>query len=224
MNNKKFKAGILIAVLAVPAFVFIFLKVFAENKFDLPYFFPELEESGQAKIIKGDTVWSKAPVFKLINQDGNQYTNTDSTIKVVSFFFSRCTTICPPTNKNLERIQETFKNEPKVSIISISIDPNNDKDSVLKSFATKFNAINNKWQFLTGDKAYIYDLGIKGFKLPIADASEYNKEIKSVDETFIHSDKLLLVDSKGYFRGIYSSTDKFEIDRLKAEIKVLLSQ
>ncbi|MCC5648204.1 hypothetical protein LC607_36135, partial [Nostoc sp. CHAB 5824] len=65
-------------------------------------------------------------------------------------------------------------------------------------------------------------LAIKEFKLPTADASEYEKEIESIDETFIHSDKLLLRGGGGYFRGIYEGTDKDEINRLIVEIKVLL--
>ena len=67
-------------------------------------------------------------------------------------------------------------------------------------------------------------MAIKGFKLPVADATEYDSNITNIDETFIHSDKLLLIDQDGYFRGIYSGTDKFEIDRLMVEVKVLITK
>lgn len=223
MNKNYFKAGILIAVLGVPALVFLFLKIFGENKFDLPYYFPEIDANGQTMVIKGDTVWSKAPSFTLKDQNNALITNNDSSIYVVNFFFSRCTTICPPTLSNLERLQEAFKGRKQLKIYSISIDPKYDSVGLLKSVSGDYNAKYDTWKFLTGDKKYIYDIAVKGFKLPVADASDYDEKIKSPDETFIHSDKLLLIDSKGFFRGIYSSTDKFEIDRLKAEIKVLLS-
>jgi protein SCO1 len=226
MQKKSFKTGILIATLCVPAFVFIFLKLFGENVFDLPYFFPKIADDGEVMIVKGDTVFNKAPNFVLTNQNNQQFNfnNKNNDIKVVSFFFSRCGTICPTTNQNLARVQELFKNNEIIKLISISIDPVYDTPDKLKAYAESYKAKAEKWQFLTGDKKYIYDLAIKGFKLPVADASEYDKSIKSIDETFIHSDKLLLVDNKGFFRGIYSSTDKFEIDRLIVEIKVLLKK
>jgi protein SCO1 len=226
MQKKSFKTGILIATLCVPAFVFIFLKLFGENVFDLPYFFPTIADDGEVMIVKGDTVFNKAPNFVLTNQNNQQFNfnNKNNDIKVVSFFFSRCGTICPTTNQNLARVQELFKNNDNIKLISISIDPVYDTPDKLKAYAESYKANAEKWQFLTGDKKYIYDLAIKGFKLPVADASEYDKSIKSIDETFIHSDKLLLVDNKGFFRGIYSSTDKFEIDRLIVEIKVLLKK
>lgn len=37
--NKNLRAGLLIILLAVPAFLFLFLKFFGENQFDLPYLF-----------------------------------------------------------------------------------------------------------------------------------------------------------------------------------------
>jgi len=65
-------------------------------------------------------------------------------------------------------------------------------------------------------------LAIKGFKLPVSDASDYDKNIVDIDQTFIHSDKLLLIDKYGHIRGIYEGTNKSEIERLVVEIKVLL--
>ena len=89
------------------------------------------------------------------------------------------------------------------------------------ALAQKYDAKTGKWFFLTGDKKTIYDLAIKGYKLPAADASEYDKNIKSIDETFIHSEKLLLIDKEGYVRGIYDGTYSPDVERLVAEIKVL---
>ena len=106
--------------------------------------------------------------------------------------------------------------------MSMSIDPKFDSVNVLNDYAKEYEAIKDKWFFLTGDKRKIYDLAIKGFKLPVADASEYNPEITDVDDTFIHSEKLLLIDKSGFTRGIYDGTNKEEIDRLIVEISVLL--
>jgi protein SCO1/2 len=67
----------------------------------------------------------------------------------------------------------------------------------------------------------IYPLVLKGFHVPLADASEYDAAIKNPDKTFIHSERLVLVDKEGIIRGFYDGTDKKEVDRLLVEIKVL---
>jgi protein SCO1 len=224
MKFNKIKAGILLATLGVPALVFVFFKLFGNNNFDLPRYFPVIGDNGEVKMSKGDTVFNQIPVFRLLNEEGKEAEIEPGNIKVVSFFFSRCGTICPTTNANIKRVASLISNTEDLKFYSISIDPKHDTPEVLKRYrySQKFDAIN--WSFLTGDKKYIYDLAIKNFKLPVADASEYDKGINNIDETFIHSDKLLLIDKLGYCRGIYGGTDKFEIDRLILEIKVLLSQ
>ena len=224
MTKKYFKAGILLATLGIPVLVFLFLKFFGKNNFDLPYFFPVIAENGEVKVINGDTIFHQPPSFQLIDQNNRpfKYNPTGGGIRIVSFFFSRCGTVCPTTNSNLSRIQEKFKD--KISLISITVDPVYDTQKILNAYAQKYQGNSGFWFFLTGDKKYIYDLAIKGFKLPVADANEYDQNIKSIDETFIHSDKLLLIDDQGFIRGIYSSTDKFEIVRLVVEIKVLLTK
>ncbi|OYU67176.1 MAG: SCO family protein [Cytophagaceae bacterium BCCC1] len=222
MLKKYIKTGILLIVLGVPVFVFLFLKFFGENKFDLPHYFPELDASGEVKVVKGDTVFIKAPDFQLKDKNGEVYFYKKGEISVVSFFFSRCGTICPITNKNLLRVAENFKSDSLVRILSLTVDPVFDTSEVLNKYALELGANYENWVFLTGDKKYIYDLAIKGFKLPVSDASDYDKNIVDIDQTFIHSDKLLLIDKFGHIRGIYEGTNKSEIERLVVEIKVLL--
>ena len=223
MNNKFLKAGILIAILVIPAFVFIFLNTFGSNKFDLPYLFPELNESGQVKIMDGDTVFHQIDSVVLFN-DQNKVVNitADTTqIKIVNFFFSRCGTICPVINTNMARLADNFKEYGDVAFYSITVDPAYDRDSVLTIYKKSFGEGLKNWELLTGDKDYIYQKAIGEFKLPVSDAFEYDKEIKNVDELFIHSEKVLMLDSKNYVRGMYDGTNKDDIERLKAEIKVL---
>jgi protein SCO1 len=222
MSNKYLKTGILLIVLGVPVFVFLFLKFFGENKFDLPYYFPELNPSGEVMVVNGDTTFVTVPNFSLLDEDSLQHDFKKGEISVVSFFFSRCGTVCPITNKNLLRVAETFKKSEDIGIYSLTVDPVFDKPSVLKKYASDLGADYENWSFLTGNKRYIYDLAIKGFKLPVSDASEYDKNIVDIDQTFIHSDKLLLIDPSGHIRGIYEGTNKSDIERLIVEIKVLI--
>lgn len=223
MSKNTTKVGILIVVLAVPAFIFVFLKMFGHNYFKLPYLMPEVDATGQVVMKGADTVFHQIPKFELIDQNGQKFSSeqTKGKIYIADFFFTRCGTTCPKLTTNLSRVQSLFINDPNILIVSHSVDPKYDSSAVLQKFAQKYDAKTGKWFFLTGDKKTIYDLAIKGYKLPAADASEYDRNIKSIDETFIHSEKLLLIDKEGYIRGIYDGTYSPDVERLIAEVKVL---
>src|SRR5690606_28388061 len=224
MSKNLLKAGILLGILVIPAFVFIFLNTFGENKFDLPYYFPELNERGEALIVEGDTVFHQVPDFRLTDEKSDSFdlADLDGSIKVVSFFFSRCGTICPVLNTNISRVAESFSKVPDLNFLSITVDPQHDTPEALEKYVEENSFSTKNWNFLTGEKAYIYDLAIKGFKLPVADASEYDQQIKDIDEQFIHSEKILLLDGDNFVRGIYEGTSKEDMSRLRVEIKVLL--
>lgn len=223
MNRKFLKAGILAVLLGVPALIFLVLHQFGKNHFDLPYYFPEINDYGEAVVVNGDTVFSKIPDFELTDQYGRKFVSErmQGKITVADFFFTRCGTICPKLSSELTRVQGVFRDNQEVMLLSMTIDPKHDSSAVLRTYATEYGAEKDKWFFLTGDKKEIYDLAIKGFKLPVADASEYNPDIKHIDEMFIHSEKLLLLDKAGYVRGIYDGTNKEDVDRLIVEISVL---
>ncbi|AWW00069.1 SCO family protein [Arcticibacterium luteifluviistationis] len=225
MNRTYFKAGILIVLLVIPALFFVFLKTFGDNQFSLPKYFPVLDESGHVLITEGDTVFNTISDFNLTNQFGDDlaFAELGGDIKVVSFFFTRCGTICPILNRNLARVQESFKADSTVKFLSISIDPEFDTPAVLLKYASEFNPEFKNWQLLTGEKEYIYKLVINEFKLPVADYSGMDSSGNlDIDKAFIHSEKALLLDHDNFVRGIYDATDVLEIDRLKAEIKVLI--
>lgn len=222
--NKSLKAGILIIILGVPALSFVFLKIFGNNNFDLPYFFPVLDDKDEVVIVNGDTSFVRLEAFTLEDQNSETYSFDNGKIRVVSFFFSRCGSICPILNANLFEVADSFKDQDKVEFVGLTVDPKHDTPAVLKEYGKVFNIEKLNYKLLTGDKAKIYDICLGTFKLPVADASEYDKTIKDVDEMFIHSDRVILVDTEGFVRGIYTGTDKEEVDRLRLEIKVLLSQ
>ncbi|GAB3539191.1 hypothetical protein GCM10027577_01150 [Spirosoma fluminis] len=168
-----------------------------------------------------DTLYNRIPPFKLIDQDGKRVDQSvvKDKIYIADFFFTRCVSICPKISSQLTRVQDIFRNNPAIVLLSYSVDPEHDQPAQLKAYAQKYEAIPNKWFFLTGPKADIYDLAMHGYYLPAVDAGV--KEGKP-DETFIHSEKLVLVDKEGIVRGFYDGTDKEDVDRLVLEIRVLL--
>ncbi len=226
--------GILFIVLILPVFIYLGLKTWGTNHFTLPRYIPAIDSTtGEIKMGKRlnprwneselDTIFQTIPTFNLLNEKGQRFSssNLKGKIYVASFFFTRCGTICPKITGQLSRVQDTFNQDPELKLISISVDPAYDHPEKLKAYSKRFDANEGQWTFLTGEKKVIYPLILKGFHVPLADASEYDAAIKNPDETFIHSERLVLVDKEGVIRGFYVGTDKKEVDRLLVEIKVL---
>jgi protein SCO1 len=94
---------------------------------------------------------------ELLNQDGKKVRLYSDVLKgktvVVNAFFTTCTSVCPPMNRNMERIQEAFGDRVgrDVFLVSITVDPTVDTPARLKEYAQKFHA-GPGWMFLTGKK------------------------------------------------------------------------
>jgi protein SCO1/2 len=94
---------------------------------------------------------------ELINQDGKKVHLYSDVLKgktvVVNAFFTSCTSVCPPMNRNMEKIQEALGDRVgrDVFLVSITVDPEVDTPVRLKEYAKKFHA-GAGWIFLTGKK------------------------------------------------------------------------
>ena len=94
---------------------------------------------------------------ELINQDGEKVRFYSDVLKgktvVVNAFFTSCTSVCPPMNRSMEKIQEAFgaRVGRDVFLVSITVDPATDTPARLKEYAAKFHA-GKGWTFLTGKK------------------------------------------------------------------------
>tara|TARA_B100001559_G_scaffold201017_1_gene168136 strand:+ start:51 stop:746 length:696 start_codon:yes stop_codon:yes gene_type:complete len=143
----------------------------------------------------------KVPDFLFYNQDSLMITNEDfkNKIYVAEFFFTRCPSICPIMNKNMKRIENEFGKRDDFGIASFTIDPENDKPDVLKSYAESYEVFSNNWHFLTGNKSDIYSLANKGFNI----FASVNPDVAG---GFEHQGYFALIDKKGYIR---SRVDKF---------------
>mgnify|MGYP001795237683 CR=1 FL=1 len=103
----------------------------------------------------------KIPNFQLTNQLGDTITQEtfDDKIYVVDFFFTSCPGICLKMTNNMTKIQEVFKDDSEVLILSHSVTPSIDSVSVLKAYANKYGVLDTKWHLVTGEKTEIYELG-----------------------------------------------------------------
>ena len=94
---------------------------------------------------------------ELINQDGKKVRFYTDVLKgktvIVNSFFTTCTSVCPPMNRNMEKIQEALGDRvgKDVFFVSITVDPDVDTPARLKEYSKKFHA-GPGWMFLTGKK------------------------------------------------------------------------
>ena len=94
---------------------------------------------------------------ELIDQNGKKVRFYSDVLKgktvVVNAFFTTCTSVCPPMNRNMEKIQEVLGDRVgrDVFLVSITVDPENDTPARMKEYAQKFHA-GPGWIFLTGKK------------------------------------------------------------------------
>jgi protein SCO1/2 len=154
--------------------------------------------------------------FELTNQRGNNSTTEEWKDKIIvaNFFFTHCPVICPKMTANLKEVQEVFKGEENLMFISFSVDPERDSVAQLKKFAKRFNLDERNWQLLTGPKKEIYRLARKSFQVVATDGD-------GGDDDFIHSDQLILIDTKKRIRGYYEGTEEKEAAQLIKDIKKL---
>jgi protein SCO1/2 len=168
-----------------------------------------------------------APKFELVNQDNKKITNETykGKVYVLEFFFTTCPSICPKMNQSMLDIENKFFGNPNFGIVSITIDPSHDTPEVLKAHAKLLGVKSSNWNFLTGDKAYIFNLANKGFNL-------YAGENSKVNGGFEHSGLFALVDKNGNIRCrrdnfgnpilYYDGLDKKGVRDIQQDINILL--
>lgn len=154
--------------------------------------------------------------FQLINQNGDTITqhNYKDKIYVADFFFTRCQTICPIMSTNMGDLQEFYKNDTTVMLLSHSVTPVIDSISVLRAYADKRKILDSKWNLVTGDKKHIYELARKSY-FAVLDEGDGGAQ------DFIHTEQFILVDQKRQIRGFYDGTSKDEIQRIIKDIAIL---
>lgn len=152
--------------------------------------------------------------YHFINQknENKKFTDWDDKILVIDFFFSRCPSICPKMTKNLNKVAIAFKNARGIHLLSFTVDPEHDSSQTLLKYAENMGLQQQYWDLLTGNKKSIYKVARKQFLLTATDGD-------GGPEDFIHSDRIVLVDTKHNIRGYYDGTNDNEVDKLITDIK-----
>jgi len=157
------------------------------------------------------------PAFSFTDQDGKTVTekNVAGKIYVTDFIFTRCGGICPIMTTNMATLQEKYKNDDAVLLLSHSVTPQMDSVPVLNRYAEAKGIISGKWHLLTGNEDQIYEMAKKQYF-----AGDTVGYYQSGNE-FLHTENFILVDKHRRIRGVYNGTLALEMERLMDDIATL---
>jgi protein SCO1 len=215
------KGFILFFILFLPGIIYLFFSTGRVHFKYLPIY--GVRKGVDTVVVNGkprvDTIYHTIPSFSFINQDGKTVTDKDFSgkIYVANFFFASCRTICPKMNSSMLQVQDRFKEYPDLLFLSHTVNPQMDTAEALKAYAKNLHANTATWHFVTGDKKQLYDIGIYGYLLPVA-------EDMKAEGGFLHSEQLVLVDKEKRIRGFYDGTSAKAVNELIDDIKTLAAE
>lgn len=159
--------------------------------------------------------------FSFTNQDGKRITEKDVRGKVylANYFFTTCKTVCPRMNNEVRKVYEHFKSERNFLILSHTSDPGTDSAARLKAYADSIGVTTPTWIFLTGPKDSLYRQARLSYRI-----DDPNNNVVNIDDDFLHTQFLALVNKKGEVVKIYDGLRNAEIDQLIKDAEKLLQE
>lgn len=150
--------------------------------------------------VRGDMHW-KVTAFNYTNQHQNttSLSSLHGTPFIAYFFFTNCTTVCPPMTMNMVKLQKKLKEAgmEDYALVGFSVDPKRDTPDVITTYINQFPVADaSKWHLLTGyDEADITAFAAASFKT-IVKPEEGTAQM-------IHATNFYLVDQQGFVRKSY---------------------
>jgi len=187
------------------------------NKVDeLPYYSSADFTPHWLSIKETNTIHS-IPDFSFTNQFAKEITKKtfDNKITVVDFFFTTCPGICKKLTSSLLKVQNAFKTEDDILLLSHSVTPEKDSVAVLRKYAQENGVIPGKWHLVTGKRNDIYSIARTGY------FADEDMGWKQDSTAFLHTENILLIDKHHHIRGVYKGTIPGEVENLIADIKKL---
>jgi protein SCO1 len=162
--------------------------------------------------------WAPVPEFALIDRHSKPYGHEAmaGTVCVVNFFFTTCPGPCLDLTRKMRSVMQLFRGDPRVQLVSISVDPESDTPEQLASYVRVHGGDFSTWRWLTGSKEEVKK-ACAGFFAP------FGEKDKAGDIT--HSTKLYVVDANGRIRSmIDSQRDPQWLERTSHDVRLLIEQ
>lgn len=148
------------------------------------------------------------PPFSLIDDNQQPFTekNFQGKWTLVFFGFTQCPELCPTTLSKLNQIyQQLIEKNKNLQIVFITVDPDNDKPTVLKKYVSKFNSA---FIGVTGQETKLTDfrkqLGIIAERAPIIYHPREPQMSPEIIENIEHSGAVLMINPEGSYYAVFS--------------------
>lgn len=169
--------------------------------------------AGERAVAVRDEAPQTGPVryFSLTERDGTMFTSDAlaGRVWVASFFFSNCPGVCLKLNQEIAELQKELP-DLDVVYVSFTVDPENDTPQRLREYAERFQADPKQWLFLTGQLPKIKDIAENNFQV-------------SADRA-VHSDRLIIIDRRGYVRGSFRGGEPAQVVALKRKLAEVVKE
>lgn len=163
---------------------------------------------------------AQVPEYQLISENGQRFGSKElkGRVYLANFVFSRCPSVCPKMLHEMEKIQKRVRGTgQKVAIVTFTVDPEYDNETVLFKTARQYKANPFIWTFLTGsDKEAMFKLYRDGFKVGVEQNPKNLMDIA-------HSEKIVLVDGDNRVRGFYNFETN-SINQLMIDVGLLINR
>lgn len=163
----------------------------------------------------------KAPDFSFTERSGRPFSSSElkGKVWVVDFIFAHCAGSCPMQSQKMKMLQEAWKGNPDLKLLSFTVDPVRDTPPFLKAYADDYHAEPDQWFFLTGFKKDLYKMIREGFKATAMESPEGGPGFD-----YIHTTRFYLVDAKGMIRGYYDGEKDEEMEMLRNDVRYLMGR
>ena len=171
------------------------------------------------------------PSFLLLNDRGERFGSKELQGKtyIASFFFTRCTTVCPHLAQLFRRLQgrlDAMKLD--IKLVSFSVDAENDRPADLRQYAKTYGVDSHRWHLLTAprdDMRAVVRLAREGFSAAAETApnatggsSQHGATTHRVVDDggieIVHARRVAIVDRDGRLRGMYPADQKHSLAEL----------
>jgi protein SCO1/2 len=115
---------------------------------------------------------------------------------------------------HMKKIQEEFKDDDEVLLLSHTVTPKIDSVEQLRKYADKKGVIDSKWNLVTGDKKQIYELARKSYFV-------VKNQGNGGPYDMIHTENFALIDNQRRIRKFYDGTNPDAIEELIEDIATL---
>ncbi len=226
MNSSRIKKIlILVAILAVPGFLYYLLQEKGKNRYRPLSVYGPKQVAKTFHSVRGksipDTIYHTIADFSLLNQDGDtvSWEKHKGKITLLNLFHAGNRGFAVDfANKAMEGFTKLYDKNTMLHFMSISMNPTEDDSAILTKYAKQISANTKKWDLLTGDSTQIYQLIHKGLFLDAI------KTTKDGEAKFTYSNMFVLIDTQRRIRGYYEATNNEALSKLDDEIKVLIAE